>query len=438
MDLFEEKENRPVTAREPLSYRMSPETLDEFVGQEHLTGEGRFLRRLIESGSITSLVFYGQPGCGKSALAKIIARVWKAHFSRLNAVGSGVADLQKEVGTASKRWEVSNKHTVLLVDEFHHFNRSQQDVLLPWVENGTVRFIGITTENPFYYVNRALISRSQVFEFKPLNDGELKLIVERALKDKNRGLGGYRVKIDEAAVEHLIKNSDGDARRVLNALELGVITTKPVNGAVKFDIRVAEESIQKRALSYDKKGDGHYDTISAFIKSMRGSDPDAALYWLAKMLYAGEDPRFIARRIVICASEDVGNADPQALPLANSAFQAVEAIGMPEARIVLAQAAVYVAAAQKSNAAYRGIESALKDVEKEKTMRVPKHLTKAGQKDYKYPHDYPDNFVDQDYIPEKREYYFPKDTGYERKIKELLENIKGKKSGKEKIPEEEK
>ncbi len=411
----------------PLALRISPKRLSEFVGQEHILGKGKLLRRAIEADRIGSLIFYGPPGCGKSALARIIAERTKASFEELNAVTSGVADLRTMIERAWQRRKVSGQKTILLIEELHHFNRSQQDALLPDVEKGIVTLIGITTENPYFYINSRLLSRSQVFEFRPLSDEHLRVILKKAIEDKEEGFGKDRINIAPAALNHLIKTANGDARRALNALELGVMTTRPgPKGEINFTLSVAEESIQKKAVVYDKKGNEHYDTISAFIKSMRGSDPDATLYWLAKMIYAGEDPRFIARRIMICASEDVGNADPQALVVANAALGACEFLGMPEAKIPLAQAAIYVACAPKSNAAYKGIDKALSDIEEKKILAPPKYLTRIGQKDYKYPHDYSKGWVQQDYLPVKRKYYFPTDQGYEARIKKRMEELESR------------
>ncbi|MFB0527642.1 MAG: replication-associated recombination protein A [bacterium] len=426
MELFSEEKLEAIKDM-PLALRMSPKRLSQFVGQEHILGKGKLLRRAIEADRIVSLIFYGPSGCGKSALARIIAEQTKAHFEELNAVTSGVADLRKIIERAWQKRKFSGQKTILLIDELHHFNRSQQDALLPDVEKGTVTLIGITTENPYFYINSRLLSRSQIFEFKPLSDEELKVILNRVIEDRENGLGKTRIKITPEALNHLIKTANGDARRALNALEVGVMTTKPSrSGEINFTLSVAEESIQKKAVVYDKKGDEHYDTISAFIKSMRGSDPDATLYWLAKMIYVGEDPRFIARRIVICASEDVGNADPQALVVANAALEACEFLGMPEAKIPLAQAAIYIACAPKSNAAYKGIDKALADIEEKKVLKPPKYLTKVGQKDYKYPHNYAKGWVEQHYLPVKRRYYFPTEEGYEAKIKKRMEELESR------------
>ncbi len=434
MDLFTNDELRKRKKEsEPLAVRMRPKSLDDFVGQEHILGEGKLLRRLIESDKISSLILYGPPGCGKTTLALIISEKTKSHFERINAASNNVADIRKIIDAAKKRESSGGKRTILLIDEIHRFNKAQQDVLMPDVEAGNPVLIGTTTHNPFFYVNAALLSRSQVFEFKKLSEGDILKLINTTLSDKKNGLGAIPITMDEDAAGHLAKISEGDARRALSALEIGALTTaKGKDKKVRFTLKIAEESIQKKSVVYDKDEDGHYDTISAFIKSMRGSDPDAVLYWLAKMIYAGEDPRFIARRIIICASEDVGNADPQALVVAAAALQSVEFVGMPEARIPLAQAAVYVACAPKSNAAYMGIESALKDVEEGRTLEVPDHLKDATLdseqfghgKDYKYAHDYKDHYVKQEYKPSDKVYYLPTDIGYEKKIKDWLENLK--------------
>jgi putative ATPase len=418
----------------PLAYRMSPRTLEEYVGQEHIVGEGKLLKRAIEADRLSSVILFGPPGTGKTALAKVIANTTKSEFKALNATVAKVDDLKKVIKEAKEIKHALNKKTILFLDEIHRFNKLQQDVLLPHVEDGTITLIGATVENPFFYVTSALVSRSQIFELKKLTEEEIKTILNNALNDKERGLGNFKVSADEDAIAHLAKASDGDARKALCSLEIGVLTSKPGrNSVIKFTKKAAEESIQKKAVVYDKAGDGHYDTISAFIKSMRGSDPDAALYYMAKMIYAGEDPRFIARRIVICAAEDVGNADPLALVVANSAMQVAEFVGMPEARIPLAQAAVYVATAPKSNAAYMGIEKALGDVKNDVTMEVPDHLKGTGYSGaeklghgtgYKYAHDYEGGFVEQEYIPNKKSYYEPTDRGFEAKIKKRMEELK--------------
>lgn len=410
MELFEEKN---LTA--PLAYRMCPRTLDEYVGQRHILGQGKLLRRAIEADRITSVILYGPPGTGKTALAKIIAKKTKADFEWFNAATIGLDELRKVIQNARRR-KAEGFRSIVFLDEIHRFNKLQQDALLPDVEEGNITLIAATVENPFFYVNSTLLSRSQVFQLKPLSKVDLLEIMRRAIEDKERGFGNLGIVTDKDALNHVAEMSDGDARKALSALEIAVLTTPPDdNGQIKISLEIAEESIQKKHIVYDKKGDQHYDTISAFIKSMRGSDPDAAVYYLAKMIYAGEDPRFIARRIVICASEDVGNADPMALVIATSALRAVEFIGMPEARIPLAQATIYIAKASKSNASYKAIEAALEDIEKEQTMEVPDHLKnshypgakKLGHgKGYKYPHNY-GGYVEQDYLPKKKKYYNP-------------------------------
>ncbi|MFA4982006.1 MAG: replication-associated recombination protein A [Candidatus Omnitrophota bacterium] len=420
-------------AEGPLAARMRPRSLDDFTGQEHILGPDKLLRRLIASDKISSLILYGPPGCGKTTLALIISERTKSHFERINAASNNVADIRRIIAQAQKRASVDGKRTILLIDEIHRFNKAQQDVLMPDVEAGNPVLIGTTTHNPFFYVNNALLSRSQVFEFRKLSDVDVVMILKAALNDKERGFGKISVAIDDDAVMHLARMSEGDARRGLSALEIGVLTTPAgKDKKVRITLKIAEESIQKKAVVYDKNEDGHYDTISAFIKSMRGSDPDAVLYWLAKMIYAGEDPRFIARRIVICAAEDVGNADPQAIVVANAALQVSEFVGMPEARIPLAQAAVYVACAPKSNASYLGIEAALKDVEAGRTLEVPDHLKDASLdseefghgKGYKYAHDFDNHYVKQEYKPTDKIYYIPTNMGYEAKIKAWLEKLK--------------
>jgi putative ATPase len=410
MELFEEK-----NLAAPLAYRMCPRTLDEYVGQRHILGQGKLLRRAIEADRITSVILYGPPGTGKTALAKIIAKKTKADFEWLNAATIGLDELRKVIQNARRR-KAEGVRSIVFLDEIHRFNKLQQDALLPDVEEGNITLIAATVENPFFYVNSTLLSRSQVFQLKPLSKGDLLEIMRRAIEDKERGFGNLGIVTDKDALNHVAEMSDGDARKALSALEIAVLTTPPDdNGQVKINLEIAEESIQKKHIVYDKKGDQHYDTISAFIKSMRGSDPDAAVYYLAKMVYAGEDPRFIARRIVICASEDVGNADPMALVIATSALRAVEFIGMPEAKIPLAQATIYVAKAPKSNASYKAIEAAIEDIEKEQTMEVPDHLNdshypgakKLGHgKGYKYPHNY-GGYVEQDYLQNKKKYYKP-------------------------------
>jgi putative ATPase len=394
---------------------MCPRSIGEYAGQEHILGQGKLLRRAIEADRITSIILYGPPGTGKTALARVIAEKTNARFEWLNAATAGLDDLRKVIQSARAR-KGKGVRTILFLDEIHRFNKLQQDALLPDVEEGNITLIAATVENPFFYVNSALLSRSQIFELKPLAEEALLKVLRGALEDRERGLGGMALIADEEALRLIAKMSDGDARKALSALEIAALTTAPDReGTIRITLSVAEESIQRKAVVYDKKGDQHYDTISAFIKSMRGSDPDAAIYYLAKMLYAGEDPRFIARRIVICASEDVGDADPMALVVATAALRAVEFVGMPEARIPLAQAVIYIAAAPKSNAAYRAIEAALEDIKNEQTLEVPDHLKdshyrgaeKLGHgQGYKYPHDYGGR-VEQEYLPGKKKYYNP-------------------------------
>ena len=415
---------------QPLAARMRPRNLDEFAGQTHILGPGQLLRRAIEADRIQSLIFFGPPGTGKTSLAQIIARQTKSKFERLSGVESNVADMRRVLAAAANRLENTGQPTILFIDEIHRFNKAQQDVLLPDVESGVVRLIGATTHNPFFFVNSPLVSRSQIFELRPLTEDELFALLQRALADAERGLGYLKIKAEENALRHLAKIADGDARKALNALEIAALTTAPdKKGVVHIDLAAAEQSIQKKAVVYDDE-DAHYDTISAFIKSMRGSDPDAALYWLAKMIHAGEDPRFIARRIVICAAEDVGLADPMALVLANTALQVSEFVGWPEARIPLAEATVYIATANKSNSAYLAIDAALEDVRSGRTLPVPEHLRdthyqgaeRLGHgKGYEYAHDHPGHFVAQDYLGVDKHYYEPTEQGVEKKIKERVE-----------------
>lgn len=424
-------------AHAPLAWRMRPRDLSEFAGQQHILGPGKLLRRAIEADRFMSLILYGPPGTGKTALAHLIAARSSARFISLNAVTAGVADVRHTALEAAREQERSGGRTVLFIDEIHRFTRVQQDALLPDVERGTITLIGASTQNPFFAIIPALSSRSQIFEFKALQDSDIAAILARALADPERGFGSLRVSLTEDAGAFLVARSGGDARRALNALELGVLSTASgPDGTILFDRSVAEETIQKKALVYDE--DEHYDTISAFIKSMRGSDPDAALYWMARMLSAGEDPLFVARRIVIAASEDVGNADPRAVVVAMAAYQAVERIGMPEGRIPLAQAAVYVAAAPKSNAAYVGIQEAMRDIEQKEVLAVPDHLrdshyagaSRLGRgRGYAYPHDHPGHFVAQKYLPQERSYYRPTEQGEEKRIKERLAGLKNIEAG---------
>ncbi len=437
MDLFEYNRSLQGGKDAPLAARMRPTTLEEFVGQEHIVGKGKLLYRAIKSDRLSSVVFYGPPGTGKTTLAKIIANTTKSKFRQINATTAGIKDIKETVEDAKADLGMYGTKTILFIDEIHRFNKSQQDALLPHVEDGTLVLIGATTENPYFEVNKALVSRSIVFELHQLEDKDIKKLLQRALTDVEKGMGAYHAEMDEDAMNFLANTANGDARTALNALELAVLTTDPVDGKIHITLEVAEECIQKRALNYDKDGDNHYDTISAFIKSMRGSDPDAALYYLAKMIYAGEDPKFIARRVVICASEDVGNADPHALQVAVAAMEAVNFIGMPEGRIPLAQAVSYVACAPKSNAAYLGIDKALSDVRNIRIKTVPPHLKDAhysGSKelghgiDYKYAHDYPNHYVEQQYLPDElvgTVYYVPTENGVERRIKEYLRRLKG-------------
>lgn len=415
----------------PLAARMRPRNLDEYAGQKHILAPGQLLRRAIEADRIQSLIFYGPPGTGKTSLAQVIAHQTSSKFVRLSGVESNVADMRRELAAAANRLANTGVPTLLFIDEIHRFNKSQQDVLLPDVESGVVRLIGATTHNPFFFVNAPLVSRSQIFELQPLSEAELFELLQRALADPQRGLGQLKIRADEDALRHLARVADGDARKALNSLEIAVLTTSPgVDGYVHIDRPAAEQSIQRKAVVYDADGDGHYDTISAFIKSMRGSDPDAALYWLAKMIHAGEDPRFVARRIVICAAEDVGLADPMALVLAQAASQAAEFIGWPEARIPLAEATVYIATANKSNSAYLAIDAALEDIRTGRTLPVPKYLRGTGYQGakrlghgegYQYAHDHPGHFVAQDYLGAPKRYYEPTEEGTEKKIKERVE-----------------
>jgi putative ATPase len=418
-------------AGQPLAARMRPGNLDEFAGQKHILGPGQLLRRAIEADRIQSLIFYGPPGTGKTSLAQIIARQTRSKFERLSGVESNVADMRRVLAAAGNRLENTGQSTILFIDEIHRFNKGQQDILLPDVESGVVKLIGATTHNPFFFVNSPLVSRSQIFELQPLTEEDLLELLRRALADPERGLGHVKIRADEDALRHLARVADGDARKALNSLEIAALTTVPDGaGVIVIDLSAAEQCIQKKAVVYDADGDAHYDTISAFIKSMRGGDVDAALYWLAKMIHAGEDPRFITRRILICAAEDVGLADPMALVLAGAAHQAAEFVGWPEARIPIAEATIYIATASKSNSAIVAIDAALADVRSGRTLAVPQSLRGANYsgaqrlghgEGYQYAHNFPGHFVAQDYLGAARRYYEPTDQGSEKKIKERLE-----------------
>lgn len=436
MDIFDYARNINSEKESPLASRLRPKTLEQVVGQEHIIGKGKLLYRAIKADKISSVIFYGPPGTGKTTLAKVIANTTSAEFTQLNATVAGKKDMEEVVEKAKQNMAMSGKKTILFVDEIHRFNKSQQDYLLPFVEDGTVILIGATTENPYFEVNKALISRSIVFELQPLNEENIKTLIHRAVEDKVDGMGIYNAVIDDEAVDFLAGLSNGDARMALNAVELGVLTTEPApDGKIHITLEVAEQCIQKRALRYDKGGDNHYDTISAFIKSMRGSDPDAAVYYLAKMLYAGESVDFIARRIMICAAEDVGMANPQALVVATSAADAVHKVGMPEAQIILSQAVIYVATSPKSNAACNAIFSAMETVKNIVTEKIPTHLMDAHYKGsgelghgigYKYAHDYPNHYVEQQYLPDGlvgTKFYEPGDLGYEKEVKKYFATI---------------
>lgn len=438
MDLFDYMRSTTQEKESPLASRMRPTTLEEVVGQKHIIGKDKLLYRAIKADQLGSIIFYGPPGTGKTTLAKVIANTTSASFRQINATVAGKKDMEEVVKEAKDALGMYGKKTILFVDEIHRFNKSQQDYLLPFVEDGTLILIGATTENPFFEVNGALLSRSRIFELKSLEKEDVKELICRAVTDETKGMGSYHAVIDEDAADFLADVAGGDARAALNAVELGIMTTDrdPLDGKVHITMEVAQECIQKRAVRYDKDGDNHYDTISAFIKSMRGSDPDAAVYYLARMLYAGEDMKFIARRIMICAAEDVGNADPQALVVAVAAAQAAERIGLPEAQIILSQAVTYVASAPKSNAACNAVFEALEAVRSSKTMPVPVHLQDAHYKGaaklghgqgYLYAHDFPNHYVKQQYLPDGMEgsvFYRPTENGYEKKIKEHMEFIR--------------
>lgn len=438
MDLFDYMRGNTMKKEAPLASRLRPTVLEEVVGQNHIIGKDKLLYRAIKADKISSIIFYGPPGTGKTTLAKVIANTTSSEFTQVNATSAGKKDLEAVVEQAKDNLGMYGKKTILFIDEIHRFNKGQQDYLLPSVEDGTVILIGATTENPYFEVNTALISRSIIFELKPLEKEDIKTLIKRAVYDSEKGLGAYQASIEEEALEFLADMANGDARAALNAIEIGVLTTaRSEDGLIHITLSVASECIQKRVLKYDKSGDNHYDTISAFIKSMRGSDPDAAVYYLARMLYAGEEVAFIARRIMICAAEDVSNADPNALVVATSAALAVERLGMPEARIVLAQAATYVACAPKSNSAICAIDEATKVVENEKTAPIPAYLKDAHYKGasklghglgYQYAHDFENHYVKQQYLPDElkdRVFYVPSDNGYEKQIKEYFKKIKG-------------
>jgi putative ATPase len=440
-DLFDTASEKTPTGAgpapgEPLASRMRPRTLDEIAGQRHILEPGKLLRRAIESDRFTSLIFYGPPGTGKTTLANVIARTTGSRFEFLNGVESNVAEIREKVKAARTWLDIKGRTTILFIDEIHRFNKAQQDVLLPHIERATVRFIGATTHNPYFYVNSPLVSRSQIFQLEPVPTEDIAAMLRRALADSERGLGTHPVDADDTALHHIARMADGDVRKALTALELSVLTTQPdaSSGRILIDLAVAEESIQRKAIVYDANGDAHYDTASAFIKSIRGSDPDAALYWLAKMLHAGEDPRFIARRIVISSSEDIGLADSNALRVALAAQQAFEFLGMPEGRIPLAHATVYLATAPKSNTAYAALDRAMADVKNGSTLAVPEHLRTATRKKlakssgaddeqlrYHYSHDYPGAYIPQSYLPEGRRYYQPGTNGLEKRIKERID-----------------
>jgi putative ATPase len=446
IELFKEIHAKNLKKAQPLAARMRPRSLEEFVGQEHFIGPDKLLRRMLEADRLSSLIFYGPPGSGKTALTHVIAQHTHCRFRQINAVATGIKEVREILEEARNELEQTGMRTILFVDELHRFNRAQQDVLLPDVEEGIVILIGATTQNPFFAINSPLLSRSQIFTFEPLSRNHIKAILQGALKDTERGLGQLPVQMSEKALDFLAEISDGDARRALTALEVGVLSafSKEPKGSgpdakIDFTLELAQDSIQRKHLDYDATGDAHYDVASAFIKSMRGSDPDAAIYWLARMLEAGEDPRFIARRVVICASEDVGNADPQALVVAAAALQATEFVGLPECQLALAQAVTYIATAPKSNASTAAISKAREDVREGRTLPVPIHLRdtsyfgaeKLGHKGYQYAHGFEGGWVDQQYLAEDRRYYEPTDRGYEAVIRERLENIRGKKNSSE-------
>jgi putative ATPase len=429
-DLFEFSYQKRKDESQPLAERFRPSNLDEFVGQSHIVGEGKLLNRLINADRLTSMIFYGPPGTGKTTLSSIIANNTKNNFQKLSAVTAGVKDIKQIIEVAESDLKIYNKKTILFVDEIHRFNKAQQDVLLPYVERGIVILIGATTENPIFEVNKALLSRSRIIEFKSISEEDLRILLDRVLVDKEKGYGNENIIFEDRAKTYLLNHVEGDARNLLNTLELAIIST-PKNsvGEVVIDIEVIGNCLQKINLRYDKDGEQHYNIISAFIKSIRGSDPDAAIYYLALMLHSGEDPRFIARRLVISAAEDIGLADPNAMNIANAAFQAITFIGMPEGRIPLSEATIYLATAPKSNSAYLAIDQALEDVRSSRSLHVPEHLKNihvgeiTEEDKYVYPHNYDDGIVKQDYLEDKRKYYFPKETGYEKRIKDRMDYI---------------
>ncbi|MCK9265443.1 replication-associated recombination protein A [bacterium] len=433
---------KTVSQKTPLAARMRPENFSEFVGQQHLLGQDKILRKIIESDNIPSIILYGPPGCGKTGLATLIAQKTKNHFKHLNAVTSTVSDVREVISESKHRFNHSGSRTILFLDEIAHFNKTQQDALLKDVEEGTIILLGATTHNPFFYINTPILSRAMIFQFNQLSDDNIKEILTNALKDKTKGLGNLPIKLSGEALNYIVKSSQGDARRALNLLEVLTITPKSGTGdVINISLEMAKESAQGKFVAYDRNDDHHYDTISAFIKSIRGSDPNAAIYWLAKMIVAGEDPRFIARRILICASEDVGNADPQALLIAESCYRAVEVIGMPESRIILAQAVIYISTAPKSNSSYLAINKALEDVKKEKVQEVPLHLQGTGYKGaeklgkgkgYLYPHDFPEHYVQQKYMPFEKKFYIPSESGYEKRIRFFLNHLERLKNEREK------
>ncbi|MDY3554064.1 replication-associated recombination protein A [Gemmata sp. JC717] len=442
MDLFDDLRDENRLRARPLAARMRPRTLDEYVGQTHFLAPGKLLRRMLLADRLNSLIFYGPPGCGKTALAHVIANHTKSRFKPLNAVAAGTKDVRELLAEARGHLEELGERTILFLDEIHRFNRAQQDVLLPDVEDGVIILIGATTQNPFFAINTPLLSRSQIFRFEPLSRDDVRTLILRAIADADRGLGKLNVTITDDALAFLVEACDGDARRALTALEIGVKSSlAPENAraaaSIRFDLELAQDSIQQKVIEFDPTGDTHYDTASAFIKSLRGSDPDAALYWMARMLEGGEDPRFVARRLVIFASEDVGNADPFGVVLANAAWDAVEKVGLPECRINLAHAVTYLATAQKSNASYMAGEAAAKDVKEGRTLPVPLHLRDKGYRGakevfghgvgYKYAHDFEGGWVEQEYIPTDAEYYHPTDRGHEAKIKSRLEELRKRK-----------